>query len=212
MIVPTGWRLRRHMSEVGALVLFSGPSQSTRDLKLMAAVAARDTQAQAELVLRLTARVRRLTKLLCRADADADDAAQMAMLEILRSASSFRTDTSLERWADRITSRVTFRLARRERQRRGLFRRWFSPGLFFGDGAFVPPGEALGVDALLNRLSDERRMAFVLRHLAEYSVEEIAELTGAPTGTVKDRLVSARKQLRSWLRREAATPRRSGAP
>ena len=195
------------------MVLLSGPSQSSRDLKLMAAVAARDAQAQAELVLRLTARVRRLTKLLCRADADADDAAQMALLEILRSASSFRTDASLERWADRITSRVTFRLARRERQRRGLFRRWFAPGLaLFGEGAFVPPGEALSVDALLNRLSDERRMAFVLRHLAEYSVEEIAELTGAPPGTVKDRLVSARKQLRTWLRRDAASRRRGGTP
>jgi DNA-directed RNA polymerase specialized sigma24 family protein len=54
-------------------------------------------------------------------------------------------------------------------------------------------------------------MAFVLRHLAEYSVEEIAELTGAPPGTVKDRLVSARKQLRTWLRRDAANRRRGGA-
>ncbi len=197
---------------MGALVLLSGPSQSSRDLKLMAAVAARDAQAQGELVLRLTARVRRLTRLLCRADADADDAAQMALLEILRSASSFRTDTSLERWADRITSRVTFRLARRERQRRSLFQRWFAPGLaLFGDGGFVSPGEGLGVDALLDRLSDERRTAFVLRHLAEYTVEEISELTGAPPGTVKDRLVSARKQLRSWVRREAASRRRGGA-
>jgi len=210
--VPTGGRACRHTSKVGVLVLLSGPSQSSRDLKLMAAVAARDSQAQAELVLRLSARVRRLTRLLCRADADADDAAQMALLEILRSAPSFRTDTSLERWADRITSRVTFRLARRERQRRGLFQRWFSPGLaFFGEGAFVPPGDDLGIDALLDRLSDERRTAFVLRHLAEYSVEEIAELTGAPPGTVKDRLVSARKQLRSWLRRDAASQRRGGA-
>jgi RNA polymerase sigma-70 factor (ECF subfamily) len=197
---------------VGALVVLSGPSQSTRDLKLMAAVAARDAHAQTELVLRLAARVRRLTRLLCRAGGDADDAAQMALLEILRSASSFRTDTSLERWADRITSRVTFRLARRERQRRGLFRRWFAPGLaLFGDGAIVSPGDDLSVHALLDRLSDERRTAFVLRHLAEYSIEEIAELTGAPPGTVKDRLVSARKQLRSWLRKDATIRHRGGA-
>ena len=169
-------------------------------------------QYEADLVRRLVTRVRRLTRLLCRADADADDAAQMALLEILRSAASFRTDTSLERWADRITSRVTFRLARRERQRRGLFQRWFAPGLsLFGDGASAPPSESMGIDALLNRLSDERRTAFVLRHLAEYSVEEIAELTGAPPGTVKDRLVSARKQLRSWLRRDATGWRRGGA-
>jgi RNA polymerase sigma-70 factor (ECF subfamily) len=69
----------------------------------------------------------------------------------------------------------------------------------------------MGIDALLDRLSDERRTAFVLRHLAEYSVDEIAELTGAPPGTVKDRLVSARKQLRNWLRRDATSRRRGGA-
>ena len=36
-----------------------------------------------------------------------------------------------------------------------------------------------------------------------FSVQEIAELTNVPTGTVKDRLVTARKQLRALLERES---------
>jgi RNA polymerase sigma-70 factor (ECF subfamily) len=58
------------------------------------------------------------------------------------------------------------------------------------------------VDAYLERLAPRRREAFILRHALEYTVEEIAELTGAPPGTVKDRLVNARKQLRRMLDRE----------
>jgi DNA-directed RNA polymerase specialized sigma24 family protein len=64
------------------------------------------------------------------------------------------------------------------------------------------PIEQVGLDALLQRLSRERLQAFTLHHALDYSVEEIAELTGSPVGTVKDRLVSARKQLRKLLRAE----------
>jgi RNA polymerase sigma factor (sigma-70 family) len=52
-------------------------------------------------------------------------------------------------------------------------------------------------------LSDDRRRAFVLHHALDLSVQEIAELTGVPAGTVKDRLVTARKQLRTLLERES---------
>jgi DNA-directed RNA polymerase specialized sigma24 family protein len=51
-------------------------------------------------------------------------------------------------------------------------------------------------------LSRARSEAFTLHHALEYTVEEIAELTGSPVGTVKDRLVAARKQLRKLLRSE----------
>src|SRR5688572_16542621 len=70
------------------------------DVKLMAAVAAKDPAAERELALRLGPRVRRITGLLCQAPADADDAAQTALIEILRSAGGFRFATSLERWAE----------------------------------------------------------------------------------------------------------------
>ena len=42
----------------------------------------------------------------------------------------------------------------------------------------------------------------MLRHVLEYSVREIAQMVEAPEGTVKDRLVSARKQVRKMIQRE----------
>src|SRR5262245_10900214 len=93
----------------------------------MAAVAARDPAAQRAVLGRLGGRVRKLTGLLCRERADADDAAQLALIAILKSADSFRIATSLERWAERITVRTTLRSSRRERTRRNLLERWLTP-------------------------------------------------------------------------------------
>jgi hypothetical protein len=45
----------------------------------------------------------------------------------------------------------------------------------------------------------------LLRHGLGYGVDEIAELTNTPRGTVKDRLVAGKKQLRKWLREELTT-------
>jgi RNA polymerase sigma-70 factor (ECF subfamily) len=154
-----------------------------------------------------------VAQLLCRARADADDAAQLALLEILRSAQGFRVATSLERWADRITVRTALRLRRREAIRSNLLVRWMSPGsLPWGSPGVSHAPERLGLEALLARLPFERREALVLRHALGYSVEEIAELTAAPTGTVKDRLVSARKELRRMLDKDLRRAARKGTP
>lgn len=177
----------------------------------MDAVAANDGPAQRQLVERLAPRVRRLCRLLCRSQADAEDAEQLALLEILKSASRFRVEASLERWSDRITARTALRLNRRERSRARLLERWLSPGsLPWGTPLQSTLGVSVGLDAFLTSLSEPRREAFVLRHALEYTVDEIAELTGAPRGTVKDRLVSARKQLRKLVDREARSLPRSG--
>src|SRR5262249_36083871 len=112
----------RHILEVELAAHMS--EQAEADLPLMQAVAARDPRAQATVAVRLAPRVRRLCKLLCRSDADADAAAQVALIEILRSASTFRVASSLEHWADRIAARVAVRAARRSRTEQGFLRRW----------------------------------------------------------------------------------------
>jgi RNA polymerase sigma-70 factor (ECF subfamily) len=188
-------------------VPFQTPPEGDPDLALMASVARREPAAERALVERLSSRVRRLSRMLSGTLVDADDAAQLALLEILRSAAGFRVAMSLERWADRITVRTTRRLVRRELERKGLLARWIAPGSMPWGLKESSPPERVGLESFLDRLSPERREALVMRHTLEYSVEEIAELTGAPVGTVKDRLVSARKELRRALEREPAAGR-----
>jgi RNA polymerase sigma-70 factor (ECF subfamily) len=57
----------------------------------------------------------------------------------------------------------------------------------------------------LAELPEARRVALVLRHVMDYSVEEIAGLTATSPNTVKDRLLHARQQMRRSIRRDLAT-------
>ncbi len=192
------------------MFLTSQPDEDD-DVRLMAQVALGEPRAQAALVKRLAPRVRRLTTLLARSAADADDGAQLALLEILRSAGSFKTSGSLASWSDRIVARTVLRLRRRERTQRNLLERWLSPGTQpWGGEAEAAGREAAGLDTLFARLSQERREALVLRHALGYSPDEIAELTATPLGTVKDRLVAARRQMRLLLEKDARQSERGG--
>lgn len=170
------------------------------DSELLARVASGERAAQALLVQRLARHVRRLALLLCANRADADDAAQRALIEILAAAHSFRGDSSLDAWAQAVAVRAIRHEARRDARRKGLLDRWLAPGAFpFGRSRPTPAGEPSDLPRLLDRLSPERREALVLRHVLEYSMNEVAAMTGVPLGTAKDRLVAARKQMRGWL-------------
>ena len=72
----------------------------------------------------------------------------------------------------------------------------------------TPEAEYAGQEArrrlerLLDKLSPERRITFVLFELEGASCEEIAELTSVPVGTVYSRLHLARKQVASAVARQ----------
>jgi len=62
------------------------------------------------------------------------------------------------------------------------------------------------VQAALRELDTKHRAVLVLYYLHDYSVQEIAEITGVPDGTVKSRLFHARKLLRRRLEQRFDTP------
>lgn len=145
-------------------------------------------------------------------DTLADDAAQNSLLEILGSARTFRGQSSLERWADRITARTSIRHKRSERRHGGV--ELTGEAEF---GVLPPPGDDTLAEAAprpvleyLELLSEAQREVLVLKHSFEYTTEEIAELTDAAVGTVKDRLVSARKQMRRLIQRDLTLGTRGG--
>jgi RNA polymerase sigma-70 factor (ECF subfamily) len=177
------------------------------DLSLMRRVASSDRHAQRVLAHRLAARVQRISQRLIRNRADADDASQLALIEILRSAGTYQDISSIERWADRITVRTVLRHARDQRRRP-----WQLAGRVDAEhvsSAAVEPEESSSgpaaprpVDEYLAELPAARREVLVMKHSLGYTTQEIAELTNSPIGTIKDRLVAARKQLRKLIGRD----------
>jgi RNA polymerase sigma-70 factor (ECF subfamily) len=164
------------------------------------------------LARRLEPRVRKLAAALLRrnSSSDADDATQLALLEILRAAPSYRGDSKLEAWADRIAVRTTIRFARERR----LAAVRTAPDVDLDElpqrtRTYERLAEELARPILdyLDELPEARRTALVLRHAMGYSVEEIAELTGASVNTVKDRLLQGREQIRKMVRREQVAGR-----
>jgi RNA polymerase sigma-70 factor (ECF subfamily) len=185
------------------------PAQS--DLGLMKLVASGDARAQRVLAHRLASRVQRVAQRLLSQRADADDAAQLALIEILRSAESFRDESSIERWADRITVRTSLRFARDQRKRP-----WFLGGRVDAELVRAEVDDSIPredtprrLDAYLSELPSARREVLVLKHALGYTTDEIAELLDTPIGTVKDRLVAARKQIRKLIVRELRIGSRS---
>jgi len=176
------------------------------DLSLMRRVAAADRHAQRVLAHRLAARVQRISRRLIRNQADADDASQIALIEILRSAGTYQDISSIERWADRITVRTVLRHARNQRRMP-----WQQlSGLVDAETVSAPPPDESSpdeatprpVDEYLAELPPARREVLVMKHSLGYTTQEIAELTKSPVGTIKDRLVAARKQLRKLIGRD----------
>lgn len=54
----------------------------------------------------------------------------------------------------------------------------------------------------MDQLRPELRLAIVLHYLEGFSVEEISQITGAPSGTVKSRLKTGRDRLGALLKEE----------
>jgi len=163
-----------------------------------------DPHAQRALVERIDRRTRAIALAILGNHADAEDAAQNTLLEVLGAAAAYRGGSFLA-WADRIAVRTAMRFARKRRLREA---RHDSDA----------PLEQLAVEGhspashdvprpivdYLAELPETRRVALVLRHVMGYSIDEIAELTGVSPNTVKDRLLQGREQLRKHIRREIA--------
>jgi RNA polymerase sigma-70 factor (ECF subfamily) len=172
------------------------------DAELMARVAGGNLDAQRTVARRLLRRIQRLCRALLRNRHDAEDAVQLSVLEVLRSARNYRGESSLERWSDRITVRTTLRAAAAERRTRG------APiegdvGVTYGNIE-----HSLLAGECLDRLSERQRSALILRHGLEYSIEEIGEFLGISPNTVKDHLLRGRSILRRELQRDTTEPSR----
>jgi RNA polymerase sigma-70 factor, ECF subfamily len=148
-----------------------------------------------------------LARWLTRNDTDAADVVQEAMLRAFRYFDSYR-EGDAKSWVLRIVRRTCYSWLERNRPA-DFVSLDAEPEL---DEDITAPGPASNAEALLQSRSDLRRLdaliealpaplreVIVLRELNELGYREIAEVVGAPVGTVMSRLHRARSALRrAW--------------
>lgn len=181
---------------------------------LAAAVAAGDRVASERLARRLLPQVRRVARALVTRPADMDDASQVALLEVLRTAGNYRGEGPLEGWARRIAARAVMRWSGRQRLRDAKTQAF--EAVPDPREAWLPTAmaEALPrpLPEYLAALPEVQRTAFVLRHTLGHTVPEIATLSDAAVPTVKSRLLKARQELQRLIRRDLALGTRPPDP
>jgi RNA polymerase sigma-70 factor, ECF subfamily len=136
-------------------------------------------------------------------DADAADAAQDAMIAMVRNLDRFDGRSSFGTWAYRIATNASLDELRR-RQRRPIVavtdtsaeRELADPAAGQRIDAI---GDRLAIDAALAQLSDEFRLPVVLRDVADLDYAEIAAILDIPPGTVRSRIARGRAALAKAL-------------
>ncbi len=138
---------------------------------------------------------------------DLEDTIQLVYIELFRSLSLFKGDSSLDTWVYRICSRVCLMRMRRKYQKKMLF--WSGQQI---ESEEIPDGSHdPGVDCdnrevrariygALRELSPERRTISVLFEIEGRSIQEISSILRKPECTVKSNLFRARKELEDRLK------------
>lgn len=138
-------------------------------------------------------------------DADAArEVAQESWIEIVRGLRRLRDERAFPAWAFRIVSRRCAGEVRRRQRDRALAAAAaaepFEPAPAPG-GPDVP--EALRLRRALAALPPEQRAAVGLFYLEDLDVAETAAALNVPAGTVKTRLMHARRKLRAAMEGDA---------
>lgn len=128
--------------------------------------------------------------------ADAEDAVQECMIAVWRGLPRFRGESQFSTWIYRIAANAALGIVRRRREVpvEEIFD--VSPNASFEDEIALHDQ----IQAALQSVPEDFRVALVLREYGGLTYEEISEHQGIPIQTVKSRLNRARAAVRAALR------------
>jgi RNA polymerase sigma-70 factor, ECF subfamily len=165
-------------------------SASIEDQLLVMEAQDGDAQAMETLVGRWQ---KRLWVHACRLTADHDaawDITQQSWLGIIKGLRKLQDPARFRAWAYRIVTNKSLDWLRRRKAGP-------QTGLDVVHTLSAEENEEIGIVELLQKLDADKRTAVSLFYFEELSVFEIAEALRIPPGTVKSRLASARKELKT---------------
>jgi RNA polymerase sigma factor (sigma-70 family) len=150
-----------------------------------------------------------LARWLARPPVEADDIVQDAILRAYRGFDGFRGGDA-KPWLLAIVRNCFFTAAGQARQRKSVslpegdetdHATQFLDNRPDPELVAIRAGQSRKLDQIIAALPDEFREVLVLREMEEMSYRDIAEVTGAPIGTVMSRLARGRALLKdAWVR------------
>jgi RNA polymerase sigma-70 factor (ECF subfamily) len=171
------------------------------DDDLVAAAQAGDSAAMDQLLRRHYDRIHAVCRRIAGSTRDADDAAQEAMIRIVKNLDRFDGRAAFGTWAYRIATNASLDELRRRKRR---------PQLHVVDDDDAPEVEPadptahrrveavadrLAIDDALASLPEEFRLPVVMRDVGDLDYSEIAAELDIPIGTVKSRIARGRRLL-----------------
>jgi RNA polymerase sigma-70 factor (ECF subfamily) len=173
------------------------------DASLVAAAQGGDRDALDLLLRRHFDRIHAVCRRIAGSTRDADDAAQEAMIRIVRALDRFDGRASFSTWSYRIATNA----ALDELRRRGRRPQLHVVGDEDHGSATAEPADELAhrrvegvvdriaIDAALADLPEDFRVPVVMRDVGDLDYAEIAEALSVPIGTVKSRIARGRRML-----------------
>lgn len=136
----------------------------------------------------------------------ADDVAQEAFVAAFQNLSSLRDRSNFGAWLLGIVRRKAAQAARQDRRSRTSSGDFFQEDKCASDSGHLSQ-ESLELLELVERLPDQERIVVGLRHFEGHSMQEIANFTGRPVGTVTKQLSRAHARLHVWITQEKPNER-----
>jgi RNA polymerase sigma-70 factor (ECF subfamily) len=172
------------------------------DYELLAAVRSGDDTAATAFYHRVRPRVdATIARMLGSRDSDADDLAQIALVELVRSIHRFRGECSLDSWTSRVTAHMVCKQIRRRRIERGIFEHVAVEPV---DAARMGPAVIARnllerIRGHLNGMDPDKAFAFVLHDVCGFDLREAAQILEVSVAATQKRLVRGRRELHALL-------------
>lgn len=176
-----------------------GEGDARDDATLVAAAQGGDRDALDGLLRRHAERIHALCRRMTGNADDADDAAQEAMVAIVRGLRRFDGRSAFSTWVYRVTTNACLDEMRRRRRRPDPAELTETELATAGTDVQTAVATRLDVDDALRRLPVGYRAAVVLRDLCGLDYREIAGVLDVPVGTVRSRIARGRAALMPYV-------------
>jgi RNA polymerase sigma-70 factor (ECF subfamily) len=160
----------------------------------------------------LLPRLRRFARALTRHPHDADDLVQVAIERALRHQKQWRPGSSLLDWMLGIVHNAFIDETRKARRREIALAREAASVVASASDERMHDIESWSLQAALERLPEDQRVAVALVLVEGLSYQEAAEVMEVPVGTLTSRVARARSALKKILKEIDAPRAASGSP